>query len=93
MTETEQDFEEQLSSNTASVNCQGCGLECFGQDLKTVKLSGFDGSLVVCDDCLSKTPEASFKDAADILKDIVKIAASTKDPEKRLREIKSLLGD
>jgi len=89
---TEQDFEEQLA-DTASMNCQGCGGECFVQDLKTIKLSGFDSSIVVCDDCLSKTPEVSFKAAADILKDIVKIAASSKDPENRLRAIKSLLGD
>lgn len=83
---TEQDF-------TTPANCQCCGDECFGEDLKTVKLSGFDTSIAVCENCISKTAEASFKDAADILKDIVKIAASSKDPEKRLRAIKSLLGD
>jgi hypothetical protein len=77
----------------APMNCQGCGSECFEHELKTVKLSGFDSSIVVCDACMSKTAEDSFKDAADILKDIVKIAASSKDPEKRLRAIKSLLGD
>jgi hypothetical protein len=78
---------------TASINCQGCGDECFVNDLKTVKLSGFDNSILVCENCLSKTAEDSFKDAADILKDIAKIATSSKDPEKRLRAIKSLLGD
>jgi hypothetical protein len=89
---TEQDFIDS-GCNTASMNCQGCGGECFVHDLKTVKLSGFDNSIVVCKECLSKTAEDSFKDAADILKDIVKIAASSKDPEKRLRAIRSLLGD
>ena len=89
---TEQDFEEQLGC-TVSMNCQACGGECFVQDLKTIKLSGFDNSIVVCGDCLSKTPEASFKDAAYIMKDIAKIVASSKDPEKRPRAIKSLLGD
>lgn len=83
---TKQDF-------IASMNCQGCGGECFVDDLKTVKLSGFDSSIVVCDKCFSKTAEDSFKDAADILKDIAKIAASSKDPEKRIKAIKSLLGD
>jgi hypothetical protein len=78
---------------TAALNCQGCGEECFVDDLKTIQLSGFDSSIVVCDKCFSKTAEDSFKDAADILKDIVKIAASSKDPEKRLQAIKSLLGD
>ena len=58
--------------------------------LKTVQLSGFASTIVVCENCISKTAEASFKDAADILKDIVKIAGSTKDPERRLRAIKNL---
>ena len=83
---TEQNF-------SVPINCQGCGNECLETDLKTVKLSGFYNPIVVCDICLSKTVEASFKDAADILKDIVKIAVSSKDPEKRLRSIKSLLGE
>lgn len=78
---------------TITINCQACGSECFEHELKTVKLSGFDNSIVVCDSCMSKTAEDSFKDAADILKDIVKIAASSKDPEKRLRAIRSLLGE
>lgn len=78
---------------TTPINCQACGGECFDNELKTVKLSGFDSSISVCESCLSKTAEASFKDAASILKDIVKIAASSKDPEKRLRAIKSLLGE
>jgi len=78
---------------TAPMNCQGCGSECFGHELKTVKLSGFDSSIVVCGICYSRTAEGSFKDAADILKDIVRIAASSKEPEKRLRAIRSLLGE
>ncbi|MCK9567669.1 hypothetical protein M0R72_01810 [Candidatus Pacearchaeota archaeon] len=77
----------------APMNCQGCGSECFEHELKTVKLSGFDSSIVVCGTCFSRTAEGSFKDAADILKDVVKIAASSKDPEKRLRAIRSLLGE
>ncbi len=76
---------------TAPMNCECCGDECLEDDLKIIQLSGFDSSISVCGNCCSKTAEASFKDAADILKDIEKIATSTKDPEKRLREIKSLL--
>jgi ribosome-binding protein aMBF1 (putative translation factor) len=81
------------SSVTISMNCQVCGNEFFENELKTIKLSGFESSIVSCDSCLAKTAEDSFKDAADILKDIVKIAASSKDPEKRLRAIRSLLGE
>ena len=77
----------------APMNCQGCGEECFESDLKTIQLSGFDSSIAVCGNCFSKTAEDSFKDAADILKDIEKIASSPQDPEQRLREIKSLLGE
>lgn len=75
------------------LNCQCCGEEFSSPDLKTVKLSGFDSSIVVCPVCISKTAEDSFKDAAGILKDIAKIATSSKDPEKRLRAIRSLLGE
>lgn len=78
---------------TAPMNCQGCGSECFEHELKTVKLSGFDSSIVVCGTCYSRTAEDSLKDAVAILKDIVKIAASSKDPEKRLKAIRSLLGE
>jgi hypothetical protein len=78
---------------TTSINCQGCGNECFVSDLKTVKLSGFESSIVVCENCISKTAEDSFKDAAHILSDIAKIAESQNDPESRLKAIKSLLGD
>ena len=77
----------------APLNCQGCGDECFEHELKTVRLSGFESPIAVCATCLSKTAEDSFKDAADILKDIAKIATSSNDPENRLRAIKSLLGD
>jgi predicted metal-binding protein len=83
---TKQDF-------TESMNCQGCGGECFVHDLKTIKLSGFDNSIVVCNECLSKTADDCFRNAADILKDIIKIAVSSKDPEKRLLAIRSLLGE
>jgi hypothetical protein len=83
---TEQDF-------TIPMNCQVCGIECFENELKTIQLSGFDSSIAACNNCMSKTAEDSFKDAAEILNDIVKIAASSKDPEKRLRAIRALLGE
>jgi hypothetical protein len=75
------------------MNCQVCGSEYFESELNTVKLAGFKSSIVACSKCLDKTAEDSFKDAADILNDIVKIAASAKDPEKRLKAIRSLLGE
>lgn len=75
-------------------NCQACGCECLIENLKTIKLSSFDSLMTVCEKCYSKTPEASFKDAVDILKDIEKIAnSSDNDPENRLRAIKFLLGE
>lgn len=76
---------------TVTMNCQCCGEECPEHSLKTVKLSGFDCAIDACDKCLSKTAEASFKSAEDILNDIAKIVVSSKDPEKRLRAIRSLL--
>lgn len=77
---------------TASVNCQACGSEHLETDLKTVKLSSL-GTIMVCESCASKTAEAAFNDAADLLDEIVVIARATgMNPERRLRQIKSLIG-
>lgn len=76
-----------------STNCQACGLECSSSNLKTVKLSGFISLISICEDCVLRTAEDSFKDAAGILGDIISIAKSTNDPERRLKQIKFLIGD
>jgi hypothetical protein len=78
---------------SASANCQTCGCEYLETDLSTVKLAGFDTSIIICKSCLAKAVETSFKDAADIIGEIISIAkdSSEKDPEIRLRLIKALL--
>lgn len=81
------------NNDPASVNCQACGSEQLESDLHTVKLSGFGGPIAVCKSCVSMTPETSFKDAAELLDEIVFIAkATSNNPERRLREIKKLIG-
>jgi uncharacterized CHY-type Zn-finger protein len=76
-----------------SVNCQACGNEFLETELRTVKISGFSGPLMVCGSCLEKTAEDSFKDAADMINEIVFIARyGTGNPERRLQAIKVLLG-
>jgi hypothetical protein len=74
-------------------NCDACGSEQFKHELKTVKVSGFSDPLSVCEECLSKTTCESYKDAADVLADIVKIAVRSADAEARLEAIKKLLGE
>ena len=77
-----------------AVNCQACGAEYLDNQLKTVKLSGFSSAIAVCESCLSKTAEDSFKDAAELLNEIVTIARCTSNnPERRIREIKALFGE
>jgi uncharacterized CHY-type Zn-finger protein len=72
-------------------NCDACGDEHFKHELRTVKVSGFGHPLAVCKGCLSKTTSESYKDAAEILADIVKIAVRSADAEARLEAIKKLL--
>ena len=77
-----------------SENCQACGTEHFNTDLNTVKLSGYNRAFRVCDECLKHTAAANYRDAAEIVNDIVKIAESKhRDPEERLNHIRSLLGE
>lgn len=79
---------------SASANCQTCGQEYLETELSTIKLAGFETSIVVCNSCLSKTVEESFKSAADILGEIISIAKESSediDPEIRLRLIRALL--
>jgi hypothetical protein len=83
-----------ILDNQVSVNCQACGIEYLDGELKTIKLSGFGESISVCESCLLKTAEDSFKDAAKLLDEIIKIAHTVSDnPERRLRAIKSLIGE
>lgn len=76
-----------------SVNCQACGAEHFETDLMTVNLSSL-GVIDVCESCATKTAEVAFASAADLLDEIMLIArASGMNPELRLRQIKSLIGE
>lgn len=77
----------------ASMNCQACGSEWLETELNTIKLAGFVSSIFVCETCLSKTAESSFQDAADLLREVVKVAKSDDDPERRLRNIRALIGE
>lgn len=75
-----------------SVNCQVCGSEHSDSELKTISLNNF-GSVEICPVCFSKTADSYFKDASDLLNEIVIIAkSSSANPERRLREIKKLIG-
>jgi hypothetical protein len=74
-------------------NCQACGSENFNSDLQTIKLSGFIYPICVCKTCISRTAEDSFKDAAELLNDIVAVAVSNNDPESRLNMIKAIIGE
>lgn len=75
-----------------SVNCQACGEEHQETSLKIVRLSSF-GTISICDKCHGRTVENSLKSAADILEEIAFIAkATSSNPERRLIEIKNLLG-
>ena len=84
-----------MSEQDTTENCQACGSEHFTSELKSIKLSGLNlGVLSVCESCFSKDKAASsFKGAAEILNDIVKIANSSNDPERRIRAIKALIGE
>lgn len=83
-----------MSDFPKSTNCQACGSEYLETELKTVKLSGFGGPILVCESCLSQTAEDSFKGAAELLDEIVLIARATSgNPERRLRAIKALFGE
>jgi hypothetical protein len=76
-----------------SENCQACGTEHFNTDLNTVKLNGYKRAFRVCSECLKHTTEANYRDAAEIVNDIAKIADSKQgDPEERLNQIRALLG-
>lgn len=78
-----------------SENCQACGSEHFNTDLKTIELAGYKRAVRVCPECLKHTTAANYRDAAEIVKDIAKIAAEGKqgDPEQRLNRIRALLGE
>ena len=77
-----------------SVNCQVCSFEHLKSELETITLSGSESPILVCESCISNnSASTSFKDAADIINDIISIAKSSKDPERRLRQIKSLVGE
>lgn len=81
-----------MSNNDFPANCQACGSEYLNTELKTVKLSM--GTIAVCESCLTKSAEDSFKDAAEILDEIVLIARATSgNPERRLQAIKALIGE
>lgn len=80
-------------SNTKAINCGACGGEFMSDELSTVKLSGFQSVLRVCDSCKSKEPQEHYKTAASILKDISEIASVIESPEDRLAKIKQLLGE
>lgn len=83
----------EIEAEPESINCQACGNEHMETDLKRVKLSGFNESMLICDDCISRTVEESFKSAADLLDEVVLIARATSgNPERRLEAIKALLG-
>ena len=74
-------------------NCQACGSEYMSTELRTVKLSSV-GTIAVCESCLVKNAEDSFKDAAELLDEIVLIARATSgNPERRLQAIKALIGE
>ena len=76
-----------------SVNCQACGVEHLETDLRTVNLSSL-GVIDVCESCATKTAEVTFASATDLLDKIILIArASGMNPELRLRQIKSLIGE
>jgi hypothetical protein len=83
----------EIETNPVSVNCQVCGSEHLEAELKTVKLSGFNESMVVCEICLNRTAEDSFTSAAELLEEVVFIARATSgNPERRIKAIKELLG-
>jgi ribosome-binding protein aMBF1 (putative translation factor) len=73
-----------------SVNCHACGTECFEEELVPIKLAGFS-KLDVCESCLAKTPESSFKEASDAVKQIMKVASSREDVIHRLSLIKKIV--
>lgn len=76
-------------------NCQACGAECFHDQLKTIKLHA-SSTISVCEQCLNIGEEisSSYKSAIDIINEISLITkASSQDPEKRIRDIKALIGD
>ncbi len=77
-----------------SENCQACGTEHFNTDLNTVELSGYKRAVRICAKCLERSAELNYRDAAEIVKDIAKIADGKHgDPEERLNRIRALLGE
>ena len=77
-----------------SDNCQACGSEHFNTDLHTIELSGYKRAVKVCDACMEHTTEVNYRDAAEIVNDIAKIAdGDHSDPEDRLNRIRALLGE
>ena len=82
-----------MSVSERTSNCGACGFECSVSELRTVKVSAFNGTLKICKSCLKKSSAESFRDAAEIIKDINKIAKEEcSSPEQRLELIKQLLG-
>lgn len=78
---------------TSSENCQVCGSEHSLNDLKTIKLSSLNTSLMmICSTCSQQSAEVSFKNAAEIINDIINIAKTKEDPESRLKSIMEILG-
>ena len=74
-------------------NCQAWGSECFSNQLKTVRITGFSNPICICNACIISTAEDAFKDAASILNNVMAIVELDIDPEDRLQKIKSLLKD
>ena len=75
-----------------SANCDACGSEQFNTDLHTIKLAGHQRAFKVCSNCYEQSAEDSFKGAAEIVRDVAKLATEKCDPEERLAKIKKLLG-
>lgn len=76
-----------------AINCDACGAECLNNETHTVKLSCFDRSMRICGKCMTASAEQSFKDAAEIMSEIVSLAKRDDDAEDRLELIRRLLNE
>lgn len=74
-----------------SVNCEVCGTEHMRTDLNSIKLSGFNSYMLICDSCKSKDPREQYKTAAATLKEIASAVDEESSPEERIEIIKELL--
>lgn len=76
-----------------SVNCDVCGEEYSEKNVRSVRVRPFAKIMKVCHNCLAKTPAEVYRDAADIIVDIRRLAKQEgSSPEDRLKEIEKLLG-